>query len=218
MKKNIIIILMLSSLLVLTSCNTDNASDKTNSDVNTSENQMNTSDDVTSDNATTTNNEVIEEETTIEEETVVEEEPENTKIEAGLKIPNFKMSTLEGDTIELSEYEGKIVLLNFWASWCGYCDREMPDLEKVDQDSDVVVIAINSREKKSVVEEYIADGKYDFLTILDEKGVYSDKFVVNSLPTTFFIDEDGILIGQALGMLTLEEMESIIQNIRDDKY
>ena len=137
-------------------------------------------------------------------------------IEAGKKIPNFKMKTLSGDFIEPENYEGKILMLNFWATWCVYCDQEMPDLDTIDKEEDVVVIAINAQEKQSVVQEYIDDGGYEFLTVLDEDGLFTNLFGVSSLPVTFFINEEGILIGAMPTMMTLEQMEQIVQDIRDD--
>jgi thiol-disulfide isomerase/thioredoxin len=171
------------------------------------------------------------EETDLEEETTqpvtepsLDENPpilkgqlKDVRLAAKAKIPNYQWTTLDEQTIELSQYEGKIVLINFWATWCHYCDMEMPDLDLINSREDVVVLAINSQEKQSKVEDYLKKGGFKFPVILDEDGTYTRHFSVTVFPTTLFIDEDGILIGVA-NFLSLEEAESIIQNIKDNVY
>jgi thiol-disulfide isomerase/thioredoxin len=132
-------------------------------------------------------------------------------------IPNFDFNLLTGETVNLHDYKGKIIMLNFWTTWCTYCDKEMPDLEIVSQYEDVEVFAINSRESISTVSKYVDEGGFTFHVVLDEIGYFSDLFYITSLPTTFFIDENGILLGAVPGMMTLEQMEGIIQDIRDDE-
>jgi thiol-disulfide isomerase/thioredoxin len=203
MKKIILLALLMVTLIGLYSCNNNNS---------------NTNNDSLSNN--TNNTEAPKEDDAIindgDDENFVSEDDDVFMIEAGKKIPNFKMKTLSGDFIEPQQFEGKIVMLNFWATWCTYCDQEMPDLNIIDKAEDVVVIAINAQEKQSVIQEYIDDGGYEFLTVLDEDGLFSNLFGISSLPVTFFINEEGILIGAMPTMMTLEQMEQIVQDIRDD--
>lgn len=141
---------------------------------------------------------------------------ETAVLEAGKMIPNFMMENLEGDTLQLHDYQGKIILLNFWATWCPYCVQEMPALDAVNEYDDVVVLAINAKEDKQTIQDYLNGENYSFEVIYDEIGYFSDRFYINSLPVTFFINEEGILLGNMPTMMTKEQMDQIIQDIRDD--
>lgn len=129
--------------------------------------------------------------------------------------PDFTLKDLNGKEISLSDYKGKIVFLNFWASWCKYCDIEMPDLNKVHKDNDdVVVLAVNVMEDLKTVEPYITKGGYEFDVVLDTDGEISRNYLIRPLPTTYFIDAEGILLGRLEGLLEYEQMVSIIEDIR----
>lgn len=129
--------------------------------------------------------------------------------------PDFTLKDLSGNEVSLSDYKGKIVFLNFWATWCKYCDIEMPDLNKVHKDNDdVVVLAVNVMEEQKTVEPYITKGGYEFDVVLDTDGEISRNYLIRPLPTTYFIDAEGILLGRLEGMLEYEQMVSIIDDIR----
>lgn len=172
---------------------------------------------------TVTNEKVV---TTPDPEPISEPEPtpepeptsaiEESELAIGKIIPNYALETLSGETVYLKDYQGKIVLLNFWTTWCPYCVEEMPDLSDLNQEDDVVVLAINSGETLKTINGFLDDHDYDLEIIVDEDGYYSQTFYVTSLPTTFFINEEGILLGSMPGMMTAEQMNKIIQDIRDD--
>ena len=143
-------------------------------------------------------------------------EEEGSEIGVGKLAPDFTLKNLEGEEVSLSDYRGKIVFLNFWATWCPFCDKEMPDLNKLDaENEDVVVLAVDVMEDKKLVEDYIEKGGYDFQVVLDEDGQIAMKYLINPLPTTYFIDEEGILLGRIEGMLTWAHMNEILENIRE---
>lgn len=203
MKKLVLIILL--SFVFLFGCSpseNENMSSTQNSNTNSSENQV-----VTETN--TPVNETATDETTTAENT--------DELAVGKKIPAYEFTSLKGETVNISDFEGKIIMLNFWATWCPYCIEEMPALDEMNGYEDVVVLALNAQESKNTVEKYIADHPYGFDILLDEEGYYSRLFYIASLPSTFFINEEGILLGAINGMMTKEQMESIIQDIRDDK-
>jgi thiol-disulfide isomerase/thioredoxin len=154
--------------------------------------------------------------TTTEPDEVKSEPIKEVELAIGKNIPNFTFDTLDGNQISLEDYDGKIILLNFWATWCPYCVQEMPDLEDIDKEEDVVVLAINSGEAKSTIQNYVDENGLDLKIVVDEEGYFSRKFYVNSLPTTYFINEEGILLGSMPGMMTAEQIQTIIQDIRDD--
>ncbi len=141
---------------------------------------------------------------------------EHADIVMGEKAPDFTLLDMEGNQVKLSDFEGRMVFLNFWATWCTYCDIEMPDLQKVnDEHEDLVVLAVNVREDKDLVQEYLDEGGYDFPVVLDEDGHMAQIYLVSGMPTTYFISDDGKLLGYQPGMLTLEQMEDIIVQMRD---
>ncbi len=140
------------------------------------------------------------------------------EVASGKMAPNFTLKNLKGEEVSLEDYRGKIVLLNFWATWCKYCDMEMPDLQKLDDENDdLVVLAVNVQEDKEVVEEYIEKGKYEFEVLLDEGGEIATMYLVNGFPNSYFIDEEGILLGRVPGAMTYDQMVQVLEGIREDK-
>jgi thiol-disulfide isomerase/thioredoxin len=138
-------------------------------------------------------------------------------IEVGKLAPDFTLKDLNGEDISLSDYRGKIVLINFWATWCSWCDVEMPDLQKLDDENDdLVVLAVNVMEEKDTVKKYMEEGKYSFEVALDEEGEIAATYLVNGLPNSYFVDEEGILLGGVPGMMTYEQMIEVLENIRED--
>lgn len=152
-------------------------------------------------------------------------EPQETSIESVEVVelavdkpaPDFTLYSLEGDEVALSDYKGKTVLINFWATWCTFCDKEMPDLEKLNNEyEDVVVLAVNVRENQELVNEYIDKGGYSFPVVLDIEGVIASKFLITAFPTSYFVDKEGILLGAVPGMMTYDQMESVINQIVEE--
>lgn len=144
--------------------------------------------------------------------------PVKQDIEIGKEAPNFTLKNLDGEDVSLSDYRGKIVLINFWATWCGWCDKEMPDLQKLHEDNDdLVVLAVDSMEDKEVVRKYIEKGNYDFEVVLDQDGKISQTYLVSGLPTSYFVDKDGILLLGVPGMLTYEQMDLVLEKIREEE-
>lgn len=145
--------------------------------------------------------------------------PSETSSEAefasGKPAPDFTLKNLQGEDVSLSDYKGKIVLVNFWATWCGYCDMEMPDIQRLDDENeDLVVLAVDVMEDKETVENYINEGGYNFEVVLDEDGSISKAYLVSGYPTSYFIDPEGILLGGVPGMMTYDQMNQILADIR----
>lgn len=137
-------------------------------------------------------------------------------IAVGKKLPDFTLKNLDGQDVNLRQLEGKIVLLNFWATWCPHCVKEMPDLQKLqDENDDLVVVAINVDERKTMVEDYIDKGGYEFEVLLDEEGKLAKEYLVAYMPTSFFVDKDGLLYGGISGGLTYDQMAQIIGDMGD---
>lgn len=92
-------------------------------------------------------------------------------LKIGAKAPNFSLKTLDGKQVELSDYEGKKVMLNFWATWCPPCKKEMPDMEKYTQQAgdDVVVLAVNI-DPENDVQAFVEDNGITFTIPLDSRS------------------------------------------------
>ena len=143
------------------------------------------------------------------------EDADDGDIAVGKLAPDFTLMNLDGEEVSLSDYKGKIVFLNFWATWCPFCVKEMPDFDKlIKENDDLVVLAVDVMEDKKTVEEYIEKGGHDFDVVLDEDGKVAMKYLISPLPTTYFIDADGILLGRVEAMLTWPHMNEILDTIR----
>jgi peroxiredoxin len=121
----------------------------------------------------------------------------------GAQAPDFTLEALDGQAISLRDFKGKVVFLNFWATWCPPCKAEMPAMEQLYRkfkEKGLVVVAVNQYDEKGKVMRFVADGGYTFPVPLDSEGVASDKYKVRFLPITFIIDREGKLIGQVVGM------------------
>lgn len=147
-----------------------------------------------------------------------ESEDEYVDIAVGKESPDFTLLNLSGEEVSLSDYRGKIVMINFWATWCGFCKKEMPDMQRLmEENDDIVILAVDVMEEKSLVENYINEGGYTFEVVLDEKGLIARDYLVSAFPTSYFVDKDGILLGGVPGMMTWERMNEILTNIRENE-
>ncbi|MFO7815431.1 MAG: TlpA disulfide reductase family protein [Halanaerobiales bacterium] len=129
----------------------------------------------------------------------------------GQKAPDFTLNNMEGEEVTLSNYRGTKVFLNFWASWCPPCKEEMPAIQKLQNNyDDIKVITVNSGEKKDKVSNYLTEKNYTFTTLLDKDGTITTDYLVRGIPTTFIIDEDGIIIRKQSGAITYGKMQEMI--------
>lgn len=131
-------------------------------------------------------------------------------LEKGDQAPDFELKTLDGQTASLSDYQGKKVLVNFWATWCKPCRTEMPDLDAIRSEYDQVeVLAVNlTTTEKSVdhVAAFADELKLSFPILLDQKGIQA-RYQVLSYPTTYILDEKGRIVSVKHQMLTKKEIE-----------
>ncbi|WP_077213847.1 thiol-disulfide oxidoreductase ResA [Bacillus dakarensis] len=131
------------------------------------------------------------------------------KVEVGKKAPDFVLSDMNGEKHRLSDYEGKGVLLNFWATWCKPCEREMPYMDsgyKVYKDKGVQVLAVNIGESDVVVNEFINRYDLSFPVLNDKNQEVLTAYGVDPLPITFLINKDGIVERVHTGEIIKEEV------------
>jgi peroxiredoxin len=124
-------------------------------------------------------------------------------IKGDKKTPDFSLKDLNGKKVEIKQFKGKIVFLNFWATWCGPCKEEMPSLEVLHQqfkEKKFVLLTISvDYEGIKPVQEFVNKRHYTFPVLLDPKCETLDLFDVKGIPTTFMIDKKGRMIGRAIG-------------------
>lgn len=143
-----------------------------------------------------------------------------------IPIIDFTLIDQYGNEHTLSDYKGKVVFLNFWATWCPPCRKEMPDIQSLyneyNQNQDDVIFLgvsnprnennINTREvDKDGIIRFLEENKLDFPVVFDESGEIFSLYGISSLPTTFLINKDGNIVGYAPGMLTKDIMKSVIE-------
>lgn len=154
------------------------------------------------------------------EETVDEAAPEGAEEPEPMKALDFTMEDKDGKEVKLSDFEGKPVVVNFWASWCPPCKEEMPDFEKVwnEMGDEVTFLMVNmtdgQRETVEKGKKYIEKNDFSFPVYYDVNQEAAYGYAVTSLPTSLFIDKDGYVITGAKGMIdeaTLRKGISMIQ-------
>jgi len=121
---------------------------------------------------------------------------------------NFTLQDLQGNSWTLKDLRGKVALVNFWATWCPPCRKEMPDLEALGRrfkDQGLVILAI-SDEDAAKVQPFIAEKQFTFPVLLDPGGKVNKRFDVGGIPKTFIYDREGHLAAQAIDMRTEHQL------------
>ena len=155
--------------------------------------------------------------------------PEESPAASGRPVipaPDFTLVDQNGTEHTLSDYQGKTVLLNFWATWCGPCQQEMPDLQALYEEwgengGELVVLGVanpktddqpfNQDGTVEEVETFLSDHGYTYPTVMDTTGEIFAAYGVRSFPTTFMIDTEGNVFGYLIGSMSRETMDSIVE-------
>ncbi|KWT82581.1 TlpA family protein disulfide reductase [Candidatus Magnetominusculus xianensis] len=126
----------------------------------------------------------------------------------GQEVPLFKFSTLDKKVISAEDYRGRVVVLNFWASWCTSCIGEMPSFQRFYEtnksNSSLAVITVLYRDSIEEAMKFMTKNKYDLPVFLDEKSANARAFGLTGVPETFFIDKQGKLFKKILGPIEWE--------------
>lgn len=160
------------------------------------------------------------------EETSVEAQENDEEDEKDLiPAPEFTLVDQYGETHSLSDYRGKIVFLNFWATWCPPCRAEMPYIQELyeeysqQEDSDVVILAVafpklGKETDIDGIKEFLDDNGYTYPVLMDEGATLQLPYYITAYPTTFLINTDGNVLGYIPGAMTKEIMEDVIEQAR----
>ncbi len=135
----------------------------------------------------------------------------------GSPAPDFELPLLSGGTIKLSDLRGKVVWVNFWATWCPPCRAEMPDIEKIwksEQGSDLVIIGVDYGEATPTVQGFVNKLGITYPIALDRNGTVAAAYRLAGFPSHFYVDKQGILREIKVGLMSEETMRERIQKLR----
>ena len=138
--------------------------------------------------------------------------------------PLFSLRDLADDTVTLDTFKGKPLVINFWATWCVPCRTEMPYFQEIYDErkgEGLEFLMVNTKESKEVVEKFIKDNGYTFRVVLDESGGMLETYQVFGLPTTYWVDADGVIQYTYMGETTIGIMKmglkTILPSLREKK-
>lgn len=129
-------------------------------------------------------------------------------IKEGVQAPDFTGELIDGTSITLSELQGKPVIINFWATWCGPCVKEMPAFERLKDDfgDKIGIIAVNCGDDAGTVKDFVEENGYTFPVVLDEEYSISMLYPTNSIPYTVVVDAEGKVTHISTGALDADTM------------
>lgn len=153
-------------------------------------------------------NNVPENEINIDDDKDAEKEP--------VMSPDFELEDLEGNMVKLSSLQGKKVIINFWATWCGFCVKEMPDFMTLQEEykDDLVVLYVNVGEKKDDVIKFIEKEKIIGTIVLDKDQKIAATYGVRSFPSTLAVNEKGEVVTARVGMMDYPMMVKMYEMIK----
>lgn len=137
----------------------------------------------------------------------------------GKQAPDFTLPTLDGKEVNLSQFQGQPVLINFWATWCVPCRQEMPELVRVyeaHKKEGLVVLGLNLTYSDSIpdVNVFISEFNMTFPVLLDKDGVVAEKlFQIRGVPTSIFINRDGTIERVQIGLMSAEQVDEFVAEI-----
>ena len=135
------------------------------------------------------------------------------ELELGAPAPDFQVTRFDGDTLRLSELHGQVVVLNFWASWCPPCRREMPAFEDAwldSRDDGVVFVGLATGDIEADARAFAAQVGVTYPLGLDLDGAVADEYLVRVMPTTYFIDREGLVQRKLSGYVNLGVLKVFI--------
>lgn len=139
----------------------------------------------------------------------------------GTHAPDFELRHLEGGRVRLSDHRGQVVLLNFWATWCGPCREELPHVQKLHEtygDQGLVVITVSTDPTRRPVSRYVSRHAFTFTVLMADGSIQSD-YGVSGIPVTFLIDRSGMIryVKQGFGPGAASELEDRVAALLEEE-
>ncbi|UOR14126.1 thiol-disulfide oxidoreductase ResA [Halobacillus amylolyticus] len=142
-------------------------------------------------------------------------------VNAGDMAPDFKLETLDGETIQLSDYRGQGVFLNVWATYCKPCEKEMPFIEnqyQIFKDKGVQVLSVDVGESAVTVQAFVDRKGMTFPVLMDYGEELLDAYGIGPIPVTFLIDENGRVVDRITAGMTEKEIHGYMKRIQPDDW
>lgn len=141
-----------------------------------------------------------------------------SEVQEGNPAPDFELMTLDGETMKLSDYKGKKLILNFWATWCPPCKAEMPHMQKFYENNsdDIEIIAVNLTnvdKGQEAINTFVEDYGLTFSIPLDEEGMIGMQYQAFTIPTSYVIDSNGIIQKKIVGPMDENMMKDLTEDI-----
>lgn len=147
-------------------------------------------------------------------ETTPQQAPTAGLESSGILLPEIALTDLEDNEVLPSDFRGKIVVMNFWATWCGPCIQEMPIFQEYqDHYQEIVVLGVNEEESAERVQEFQKEIALDYQFLLDKTGKMGHEFHINFLPTTIIADEAGEVRFRHYGVISREQMDHYLETL-----
>ncbi|GAJ97687.1 cytochrome c-type biogenesis protein ResA [Geomicrobium sp. JCM 19055] len=141
---------------------------------------------------------------------------DTNRVEVGDRAPNFALMNMDGEKVELDDYRGEGVFLNFWGTYCPPCEEEMPYMEnqyQLYEDEDIEILAVNVGENEVTVDRFVNRYQLTFPILLDQNRDVLNAYGVNLLPATFLIDEQGEVIKRYIGGMSEQNVIDFMELI-----
>ena len=133
--------------------------------------------------------------------------------QVGSQAPEFSSHTVGGEAVAISDLRGQVVLVNFWATWCGPCRLEMPALQSRFESTDFALLAVNFDEAPEQVQAFVDELELSFPALLDPGGDIQRLYQVRGYPTTYFLDKEGMVQIQHIGFMNEDQLDGYLNQM-----
>jgi len=137
-------------------------------------------------------------------------------VNEGNQARDFTLQALDGGEVSLADHQGKVVLINFWATWCAPCRAEIPDLQaayEARQGDGFVVLGVNVEESRTAVEPFVAEFDITYPVLLDDTGDVLKLYRAIGLPMSILVDQEGVIQARHIGYLTADQLGDYLEQV-----